>query len=71
MRRWIYGIDGKPRTIETKYIDAYINSDKGGKEYKVAQLFAYVQLMTETLNNYAVEIQQLKDKVSALESRGE
>ncbi len=69
MRRWLYGIDGRPRSVDVPEIDAYLNSDKAGKEYKVAQLFAYNKLITDTLNNYADEIQALKDKVSALENR--
>jgi hypothetical protein len=69
LRRWLYGIDGRPTSIESKEIEAYLNSDRAGKEYKVAQLFAYNKLITDTLNNYADEIQALKDKVSALENR--
>lgn len=71
MRRWLYGIDGRPTSIESKEIEAYLNSDRAGKEYKVAQLFAYNKLITDTLNTFAKEIQDLKDEVSRLKSRGE
>ena len=60
----------RPRAIDVPEIDAYLNSDKAGKEYKIAQLFAYNKLLTDTLNHLTQEMQELKDRLSKLEQEG-
>lgn len=68
MRRWIYDTDGKPKGIDETLIQSYMNSDTGGKEYKVGQLFAYVKLMMDTIERMHVEMAEMKAKIEKMEA---
>lgn len=65
---WVYDENGNKLEFNNQPVDAYFNSDKNGKDYKIGKLFGYVQLLTEQLNRNTVEINQLKQRIQRLES---
>lgn len=66
MKRWEW-VDGKPVGIDKALIASYMNSDAGGKEYKVGQLFAYVKLMMDTVERMHVEMAEMKARIEKME----
>jgi hypothetical protein len=65
---WVYDENDNRLEIKSRAVEAYTNSDKNGKEYLVAKMFGYVQMLTQQLNQNTIEIHQLKQKIQELES---
>lgn len=55
--------------LDEKAMEHYLNSDAGGKEFKVARLFGVQTQLLGILENHITEMRSMNKRIDAIEQR--